>query len=165
MQWALMYGKLFGGGQAPLQLDDDDNLKTTLGLLVGGRAGTPLPHDSVDVVQKTKGEVTTVHNAITAPALSSAVDCTGYNGLLIDFNVSAYTSGSVVLKVKAAIDATGTYGDLYMYVATCVQNTIALGAASRIIIPFFHGLPDSIKIDISGTFVATATVKVQPYIV
>lgn len=121
--------------------------------------------DSVDVAQKSKGSVVTAHNAITAPATSAAIDCTGYNAVLVDVNVTAFSSGSITVLVQGAVDGSGAYGKCYGYSGS--GTTSELSAAFSTVVRRVHTfwcVPDSIKIDVSGTFTGTLTVKVQPFI-
>jgi len=65
---------------------------------------TPLPinlvttlssvYDTIDISKMSKGIVTTSHNAITATATSSEIDCRGFNTISVEMACSAFTSGN-----------------------------------------------------------------------
>ncbi|KJS84988.1 MAG: hypothetical protein JM58_09470 [Peptococcaceae bacterium BICA1-8] len=108
-----------------------------------------------------KGLVTVAHSAIEATATSSAIDCRGYNAILI----SAAISVAVALwtfKVQGALSSTDTFADCYELANTGSMAAMSYQTnASKVFL--FKGIPDYVKIvateDADG---ATVTVKVQP---
>lgn len=148
--WSVLRNKWYG-----LQLDDADNLKTNPG-------ASDASLDTIDVSRMSKGDVVTTHSGLTGASLSNALDCIGRNAILVDVNVSAFTSGTVTLTVMGAVDSSGTYGTCWESSGGAKQAmSFNITAATRIV-QVFRGVPDSVKINITGTFVATYTVKAQP---
>jgi hypothetical protein len=110
-----------------------------------------------------KGNVITVHSAITATATSDPVDCRGYNALLVFFDTSAANNWTI--KVQGAPTRSGTYADCYEQANTGTMTLMSYQLnADRVFL--FKGIPDWVKIvateDVDGS---TVTVKVQPCIV
>lgn len=107
-----------------------------------------------------KGNVITVHSAITATATSDAVDCIGYNAVLVYFTTSAANNWTV--KVQGSYSKNGTYADCYELANTGTMTVMSYQLNSDKVF-IFKGIPDWIKIvateDADGS---TVTVKVQP---
>lgn len=127
--------------------------------------------DSVDVAKMSKGQVTTVHSAITATATSAEVDCTGFNGLLVHCVLSSITSGNWTVEVLNSPSAGGAFASMY----DLTQNNS--GAPVKMISPSsgvgfmngnfnycfsFRGVLDFVKIVATRTTDGTLTCKVQP---
>lgn len=113
-----------------------------------------------EIGRKFKGNVTTVHSAITATATSAAVDCRGYNAILIEHVVSGAANWTISLT--GSLTRHGTYGALYE-----LANTGSMAAMSyqlnsnRVFI--FKGIPDWVKVVATEDAGAeTVTVRVQP---
>jgi 3-deoxy-D-manno-octulosonic acid (KDO) 8-phosphate synthase len=107
-----------------------------------------------------KGDITTVHTAITATATSAIVDCRGYNAILIDFTISGTANWTISLT--GSLNRNGTYKALYELANTGSMAAMSYQTnASRLFI--FKGIPDWVKVvateDADGQ---TVTVKVQP---
>lgn len=107
-----------------------------------------------------KGNVSTIHSAIDATTTSSAINCTGYNAILIDVEFSG--AANWTFKVQGSLTENGTYKDCYELANTGTQTLMSYQCnASRIFL--FKGIPDWVKIvateDVNGQ---TVTVKVQP---
>lgn len=107
-----------------------------------------------------KGTVKTVHNAITATALSDEIDCRDFNAVLVFVDISAAFNWT--FKVQGAPVSGGTFADCYEQANTGVMTLMSYQCnASRVFL--FKGIPDFIKInaneDADG---ATVTVKIQP---
>ncbi|MHB1357034.1 MAG: hypothetical protein ACYCZF_13785 [Anaerolineae bacterium] len=139
-----------------LLLDANDNLLTNPGASSGLT-------DSFDLSRTTKGVPTVTHNGLTVPSLSVAVDTTGYNGLLVLMRVTAWTSGTVSFLVQGALDAANYYPCYAHSGAGVIVMSGDLGAVSDRL-QVYRGIPDSIKINVSGTFVATYSCTVQPIV-
>jgi len=117
--------------------------------------------DSINVDKMGKGSVTTAHNAITATATSTEVDCRGYNAILIEATISV-AAKNWIFKVQGCVVSGGTFIDCYEQANTGVMTLMSYQTnVSKIFI--FKGIPDYVKIvateDEDG---ATVTVKVQP---
>jgi hypothetical protein len=114
----------------------------------------------MDIDKVNKGNVTTVHNAISATATSAAIDCRGKNGLLMQVEFSA--AANWTFKIQGSLTQHGTYADWYEQANTGVMKAMSYQTnASKGFT--FKGVPDWVKIvateDVDG---ATVTVKAQP---
>jgi hypothetical protein len=98
--------------------------------------------DSIDVAKMSKGAITTVHNAITATATSTEVDCRGFNSLLVHW-VSSRTDKTWVLSI---LGATGS--DLTFVPQIDKTTGLAVSAITTDISGFFviNNIPDFIKV-------------------
>lgn len=108
-----------------------------------------------------KGDVTTAHSAIEATATSDAIDCRGYNAVLVSAAISVATK-LWTFKIQGALSSNDTYADCYELANTGTQTLMSYQTnASKVFL--FKGIPDYIKIvateDEDG---AKVTVKVQP---
>lgn len=108
-----------------------------------------------------KGNITKVHDAITATATSGVIDCSGYNAILVDVAISG-GANNWTFKVQGCMTSGGTFVDLYEQANTGSMVAMTYQCnASRMFI--FRGIPDFIKIvateDVNGS---TVTVNVQP---
>lgn len=155
----ILTAKLLGGARSDLKelyADADGNLLVNPGALNS-------LIDSVDLARTTKGMPTVTHNGLTSPSLSALVDTTGYNGVLVQARVTAFTSGTVNFWVQGAMDGVNFYSCYAHSGGASAYMNIALTLAdSRIQV--FRGIPDSIKISVWGTFVATYSCMVQPIV-
>jgi hypothetical protein len=108
-----------------------------------------------------KGAVTTTHAAGTADTTTSnPVNVSGCNAALVHVNISG--SGAWTVKLQGAMEANGTYVDLYNGAGS--QMTTGSIAADRC--QLFLGIPDYLKVvatEDSGT--ATVEIKIQPMVV
>lgn len=107
-----------------------------------------------------KGTVITAHSAIDATTTSAAIDCRGYNAVLVDVTLSGVANWT--FKVQGSLTQGGTYKDCYELANTGSMVAMSYQTnASKVFI--FKGIPDWIKIvateDVNGQ---TATVLVQP---
>jgi hypothetical protein len=106
-----------------------------------------------------KGVVTKVHDAITGTATSDAVDCEGYNSLLVLADISI--SKNWTFKVTGCDTSGGTFKDCYANNGGTMAVMSYQTNSSKVFM--FTGVPDYIKVvateDEDG---ATVTVKVQP---
>ena len=107
-----------------------------------------------------KGNVITVHDAITATTTSQPIDCRGYNAVQIQAILS--TTQNWTFKVQGSMSRNGIYADCYELANTGSMAAMSYQTnASKMFL--FKGIPDWIKIvateDADG---ATATVYVQP---
>jgi len=107
-----------------------------------------------------KGNVTTVHSAITATATSVIVDCTGYNALLVEFVISGAANWTVSLT--GSLTRGGTYGSLYELANTGSMAAMSYQLNSNRVF-LFKGIPDWVKVVATEDAGAeTVTVRVQP---
>lgn len=109
-----------------------------------------------------KGSVVTVHSAIEATATSDAIDCQGYNAILMFFTTSAANNWTI--KLQGSDSKNGTYADCYELANTGSMAAMSYQLNSNKVF-LFKGIPDWIKIvateDVDGS---TVTVKIQPCI-
>ena len=111
----------------------------------------------VNIIGMYKAKEVTAHNAITATATSSAVDCKGFRKAILTFDITG--SGDWTLTVNKS-DSTGT-------TIVAADSTVTGGVKANVTADTWYILdpaPDWITItatENSGT--ATVTVKVQPY--
>ncbi|NPV90067.1 MAG: hypothetical protein HPY50_04735 [Firmicutes bacterium] len=116
--------------------------------------------DSIDVGKMSKGPVTVAHNAIDATATSTEIDCRGYNGILVEANISAAFNWT--FKVQGCMVSGGTFVDWYEMANTGTMTLMSYQCnASRGWV--WKGIPDYVKIVATeNADGATVTVKVQP---
>jgi hypothetical protein len=112
------------------------------------------------LVRFAKGGVTATHTEAEATATSAAVDCRGYNAVL----VHAVFTGAAnwTIKLQGAMTKTGTFVDWYEQANTGTMTAMSYQTnASKGWI--WKGIPDWIKIvateDVNGQKV---TINVQP---
>lgn len=108
-----------------------------------------------------RGPVTTTHAAGTAVSTTSdAVDCRGFNGVLIDFAITGAANWTI--SITGCDTSTGTFKNVYEQANTgaMVQMSYQLNS-NRIFV--FKGVPNYIKVvateDVNGQ---TVTIKAQP---
>lgn len=107
-----------------------------------------------------RGIVTTVHSAITSTATSAAVDCRGFNGVLIDFTISGAANWTI--SITGCDEATGTFKPVYEQVNTGTMTLLSYQLNSNRIFGF-KGVPNYIKVVATEDAGAeTVTVKAQP---
>lgn len=107
-----------------------------------------------------KGEIQTIHNAITTDVLSAsteALDCKGFNSLLVYISG---TSPALTLDIESSDSKDGSYFDTYDS-TQATDKKLSSGAltAGRVIL--FKGIGDWVKAVPSGVS-GTVTVKLQP---
>ena len=107
-----------------------------------------------------RGPVTTVHSGITATATSAAVDCRGFNGILIDFAISGAANWTI--SITGCDTDTGTFKAVYELANTGTMTAMSYQLnANRIFV--FKGVPNYIKVVATEDAGAeTVTVKAQP---
>ncbi len=107
-----------------------------------------------------RGPVTVAHNAITATATSAAIDCKGFNGVLIDFAISGAANWTI--SITGCDTSTGTFKAVYELANTGTMTAMSYQLnANRIFV--FKGVPDFIKVVATEDAGAeTVTVKAQP---
>lgn len=110
--------------------------------------------------QVLKGNVTTLFTDLDATATSNAVDCRGYNAVLVDVEFSG--AANWTFSVQGSLTEHGTYKDVYEQANTGTMTKMSYQCnSSRMFL--FRGIPDWIKIvateDVDGQKV---TVRVQP---
>jgi hypothetical protein len=123
-------------------------------------------YDSIDVGKKSKGGVTTAHNAITATATSVEIDTTGYNWVSVECAVSAIASGNWAIELTGCAVAGGTYGTLYKLKDDGTQvayPSVTLNANGTAILQYFIGGVNYIKVKATRTTDGTLTCKVTPF--
>ena len=115
---------------------------------------------AVDVYNMTKGRVTIAHNNIEATTTSEAINCTGFNAVLVYFYTSAANNWTI--KVQGSYAKDGTYADCYELANTGSMASMSHKTNADSVF-LFKGIPDWIKIvateDADG---AKVTVRVQP---
>jgi hypothetical protein len=109
---------------------------------------------------KAKGAVTLAHSAIDATATSAAINCEGYNGILIHAIFSGEANWTI--KVQGSMTENGSYADVYELANTGTMTAMSYQTnATKMFL--FKGIPDFVKIvateDVSGQ---TITVYAQP---
>lgn len=116
--------------------------------------------DSIDVAKMSKGPVTIAHNAITATTTSNEIDCTGYNAVLIDVDITGGANNWTFILQGCTVS--GNFKNWYEQANTGAMALMSYqtNASSGWI---WKGVPDFIKIraveDVDGS---TVTVRVQP---
>lgn len=126
---------------------------------LGSVAVSSLPAD--------KGAVTTAHNAISASADSSEINCTGFNALLVQCSVSDITSGNWVVEVKGCLETGGSVGSIIYpqdnaSPALTMKHISPAMDANGVYVMVFKGIPNFVKIAATRTTDGTLTCKVQP---
>jgi hypothetical protein len=119
-------------------------------------------NDQIAVPIMPKGSISAIHAAITATTTGTEINTVGYNGLLIDYDVTNIGTGSWAIKVTGAVSAAGSYRDVY-YVEGGQEYQMATtvtAAQSRIIT--FKGIPDYCKIVSTRTVSGTLSLTAQP---
>ena len=114
----------------------------------------------VNLIQITKGTVTTALDSITATTTSGVIECRNYNAVIIDATIGA--GATYKLDIQGSNTANGTFHDIYS-ANNATQLTSGNLTASRMMV--FAGVPDYIKIvatEVGGA--STCTVIVQPII-
>jgi hypothetical protein len=115
-------------------------------------------------LRRIKGEITTVLSAITATTTSAEVNCTGFNSLLVECDVTDIVSGNWAVDVQGTMVSGTAVGDCYDMLAGSTPVKMSTGTISangkRLFI--FRGIPDFIKIKATRTTDGTITCKVQP---
>jgi hypothetical protein len=111
-----------------------------------------------EVRELMRGTVTTAHAAGTAAtATSSAIDCRGFNGILIDFAITGAANWTI--SITGCDTDTGTFKNVYLTDST-TQMSLQLNANR---VWSWKGVPNYIKVvateDADGQ---TVTVKAQP---
>lgn len=115
----------------------------------------------------TKGPIFTAHSAITATTTSSALECAGFNSVLVECTVTAITSGNWVIELQGCFTSGGTYGsiinanDVASPALTMKHVSPSLNANGNYVL-VFKGVPEYIKIVATRTTDGTLTCKVQP---
>jgi len=114
-----------------------------------------------DIDKMLKGNVSTVHTAITGTATSAKIDCRGKNAILIQALISV-AAQNWTFKLQGSFTENGTYTDLYELANTGSMAAMSYQTnASKMFL--FKGIPDWVKVvateDVDG---ATVTVNVQP---
>ena len=116
--------------------------------------------DSVSVGSAKKGAIITTHAAVTVPSASAAINMTGYNGCIIDLKCTAWTSGTIYLQVYASLSgATDYLGGIYS--DSNAGHQVSLGSLGQAL-KVCKGMPNTIYINVAGTFVATVSAYMQP---
>jgi hypothetical protein len=116
--------------------------------------------DSIDVAKKSKGAVTTAHNAITATATSAEINCSGFNSLLVHW-VSSATDKTWVLSITGATGSGLTFVPLLNTADGTAMSSITTDISGYFVI---SNIPDYVKITATETDDgATVTCKVQPF--
>jgi len=106
-----------------------------------------------------KGSVTTAHAAITGTATSAAIDCTGYNAVMV---IAESVTETWKLDVQGSVASDGTYVDLFDGVGTQMTTGNLTAARGKL----FVGIPNHIKIVATEVVDEGAcTVKVIPMVV
>ncbi len=121
-------------------------------------------YDSIDVNRMGKGAVTIAHNAITATATSTEIDCRGFNTISVECAVSAITSGNWVAELLGCAVTGGTFGNCYTPKddgTFAQQKTPTLNANGNTTY-YFRGIPNYIKIKATRTTDGTLTCTVTP---
>lgn len=104
-----------------------------------------------------KGDITTVHNAISATTTSAEINISGYNAVLVSVLISG--SGTYKIDLQGRFDSSGTVMDIY----DNNDTKLTTGDLTANRMKLFAAVPDLITIvatEVSGT--ATCTVRVQP---
>lgn len=116
----------------------------------------------LDIIKMHKGNVTTVHNAITATASTSTkVNCKGYNALLVKTTIGA-GGGTWKIDVKGSNTEQGTYVDIY----DNYDNQLTTGNLTASRMRLFVAVPDWVQIVATEVVNGSAcTVEVQPMII
>jgi hypothetical protein len=114
----------------------------------------------VSLTEMVKGNVTTVHSAITATATSAKVDCRGRNAVLVDFTISGAANWTIA--IQGSLTEQGTYKQCYELANTGTQTAMSYQLNSNRVF-LFKGIPDWIKVVATEDAGAeTVTVSVQP---
>ena len=87
--------------------------------------------------------MTTAHNAITGTATSSAIDCRGYNSILIQVTISV--SHNWTFSVRGCLTSGDTFTDWYEQANTGFMTSMSYQTnANKGFV--FKGIPDYVKI-------------------
>lgn len=111
----------------------------------------------LDYKKTNKGEIKTVHSAISATATSTEQYISGYNAVLVSVLIEG--TGTWKIDVQGRFDTSGTVMDIY----DNNDNQLTTGNLTASRMKLFVAVPDLIKIvatEVSGT--ATCTVRIQP---
>jgi hypothetical protein len=117
----------------------------------------------VDINSKSKGNVTTVHSAITATATSDKIDCSGKNALLVEVDISG-GANNWTISLTGALHKNDTYYALYQQNAAGTWTALSYQMnSSRTFVVF--GMSEWVKVvateDVNGS---TVTIRVQPFV-
>jgi len=135
---------------------------------------TPLPanlvtllsseYDTIDVNKMSKGGVVVAHNAITATATSSEIDCRGFNTISVECAVSNITSGNWLIEILGCALSGGTFGNCFAPKddGTFVQQKTPVLSANGSTTYYFRGIPNYVKIKATRTTDGTLTCTVTP---
>jgi hypothetical protein len=135
---------------------------------------TPLPanlvtllsseYDTIDINKMSKSGVVVAHNAITATATSSEIDCRGFNTISVECAVSAITSGNWVIEILGSALSGGTSGNCFAPKddGTFVQQKTPLLNTNGTTTYYFRGIPNFVKILATRTTDGTLSCRVTP---
>jgi hypothetical protein len=148
---AIRYG-ITGGTQ---------QVKASYGLPVTLDTAIDKDTDSIDVGKMSKGGITVAHNAITATALSTEIDCSGYNAVLIFFEITG-GANNWTISLQGASTSGGTFLNWFEQANTGTMTAMSYQTSVNAGW-IWKGIPDYIKInaneDANGS---TVTVTVLP---
>jgi len=120
--------------------------------------------DSTDVAKMSKGGIVVAHDAITATATSSEIDCRGFNTISVECAVSAITSGNWLIEILGSALSGGTFGNCFAPKddGTFVQQKTPTLNANGNTTYYFRGIPNYVKILATRTTDGTLTCTVTP---
>jgi len=121
-------------------------------------------NDSIDVARHSKASPVGIFSGITATTTGANISCTGCNGILIEYEATAITSGNLVVKLTGNVNsATGTFKDIYSTKtgSEVLYSTTITANQSRQVV-FGPGLPDNVKVVSTKTTDGTLSLTAQP---
>ncbi|MEW6378620.1 MAG: hypothetical protein AB1611_03310 [bacterium] len=121
-------------------------------------------YDTIDVSKMSKGGVVVAHNAITATATSSEIDCRKFNAISVECSVTGIVSGNWLVEILGDAISGGDFGNCYAPKddGTFTQMKTPVLNANGNYTYYFRGIPNYVKIKATRTTDGTLTCKVTP---